>query len=239
MYENAIIDRFEFEDREAIVVRPTAPANGRWIWKAEYFDAFPNFEEAMVERGYHVCFLGHNTRWAPDSEVEASAAFLRYVAETYKLETRGVAVGMSCGGLMASRLAEAHPELIAVLYLDAPVMNILSLAGLGEKTRAEQTYRELVDTYGFSACSLVAFRGSPIDNMKPLLEHNIPVIMLYGNADNVVIYAENGKVLEDYYKKNGGTIKVICKSMCNHHPHGLDNPQPIIDFVEAHLTDAI
>ena len=239
MYDNAVIDRFVFEEREAIVVHPTAPSNGRWIWKAEYYDAFPNCEEAMVTKGYHICYLDHPTRWAPDSEVEVSAAFLRYVAETYKLETRGIAVGMSCGGLMSSRLAEAHPELIAVMYLDAPVMNILSLAGLGEAPYSEQFHRELVDTYGFNKCSLVTFRGSPIDNMKPLLEHRIPVMMIYGNADDVVIYAENGKVLEDYYRSNGGTIKVICKSMCNHHPHGLTDPQPIIDFVEAHFGEAI
>lgn len=239
MFDNAVIDRFVFEDREAIVVRPTAPANGRWVWKAEYFDAFPNFEEAMSEKGYHICYIGHPTRWAPDSEVEVSAAFLRHVAQTYHLETRGIAVGMSCGGLMSARLAEAHPELIDVLYLDAPVMNILSLAGLGEAPYNEQFHRELVDAYGFSKCSLVAFRGSPIDNMAPLLAHRIPVIMLYGNADDVVIYAENGKVLEDYYRAGGGTIRVICKSMCNHHPHGLDNPQPIIDFVESHHGEAI
>lgn len=239
MYDPAVIDRFVFEGREAIVVHPTAPANGRWIWKAEYFEAFPNFEEAMIDKGYHLCYVEHPTRWAPDSEVEVSAAFLRHVAATYRLESRGIAVGMSCGGLMAARLAEAHPELIAVLYLDAPVMNILSMAGLGDAPYDEQFYRELVDTYGFSKSSLVAFRGSPIDNMAPLLEHRIPVMMIYGNADNVVIYAENGKILEDYYRAGDGTIQVICKSMCNHHPHGLTDPQPIIDFVEAHFGDAI
>ena len=57
--------------------------------------------------------------------------------------------------------------------------------------------------------------------------------MLYGNADNVVIYEENGKVLENFYRENGGIMHVICKSMCGHHPHGLDDPMIIVDFVEA------
>lgn len=56
--------------------------------------------------------------------------------------------------------------------------------------------------------------------------------MIYGNCDPVVIYGENGKVLEDYYKANGGNIKVISRSMQKHHPHGLDDPTPIIEFVE-------
>ena len=67
------------------------------------------------------------------------------------------------------------------------------------------------------------------DCMMPLIEHNIPVIM-YGNADNIVIYEENGKVLEQYYKEKGGNIKVIAKSMCGHHPHGLDDPTSIIIY---------
>ncbi len=241
MFENARMDEFVFEGRRAAVVHPTVPANGCWVWKAEYFDAFPNFEEAMVQRGYHVCFVDHATRWAPDSEVELSARFLRHVAATYQLNPRGVAVGMSCGGLMATRLAEAYPELIDVLYLDAPVMNILSMVGMGNMRdqALDRFVREITDTYRCSRSALVTFRNSPIDNMAPLVEHHIPVIMLYGNADPVVIYRENGGVLEDYYRAHGGTIQVICKSMVEHHPHGLDNPQPIVDFVEAHRGEAI
>ncbi len=44
-----------------------------------------------------------------------------------------------------------------------------------------------------------------------------------------------GKVLEDYYKENGGIIKVISRSMCGHHPHGLDDPTIIVNFIEEHF----
>ncbi len=241
MFDNCVIDKFKFEERDAIVVHPTIPANGYWIWKAEYFDAFPNFEEAMVQRGYHICFIDHDNRWATPDSIEQSARFLQFVAEKYGLKQRGIAVGMSCGGLIASTLAEKHPELIDVLYLDAPVMNILSSAGLGERNdpSTESSRREIFDAYHLAPWSLVAFRGSPIDNMQPLIDHKIPVIMLYGNADKVVVYLENGRVLEDFYRANGGTIKVIRKSMVCHHPHGLEDPTPIIEFVEAHLGEAI
>ena len=121
-----------------------------------------------------------------------------------------------------------------MLYLDAPVLNILSMVGLGECKEECITsfWREIVATYGVSKSTIVNFRKSPIDNMEPLIQNNIPVIMLYGNADNTVIYEENGKVLEEYYKENDGILKVIPKSMCRHHPHGLDDPAPIIEFVE-------
>ena len=77
------------------------------------------------------------------------------------------------------------------------------------------------------------FKKSPIDNIAPLIKNNISVTMLYGNANNIVIYEENGKVLEAYYKEKGGIIKVIAKSMCGHHPHGLEDVTPIIEFAQA------
>ena len=129
-----------------------------------------------------------------------------------------------------------YPELVSVMYLDAPVLNILSMAGLGE-CRHEclaGMWRELVATYGFSRSTIVNFRNSPIDHLEKLIHHQIPVIMLYGNSDDIVIYEENGKVLENFYKENGGTIKVICRSMGGHHPHGLEDPTPIIDFIEKY-----
>ena len=60
--------------------------------------------------------------------------------------------------------------------------------------------------------------------------------MVYGNADDLVIYEENGKVLEHYYKKHGGIIKVISKSMCEHHPHGLEDSSVLIDFIEHYYV---
>ena len=108
------------------------------------------------------------------------------------------------------------------------------MAGLGEAKQEDVGgfWREIVATYGVSRSTIVNFRKSPIDNMAPLIENNIPVIMLYGNGDNIVIYQENGKVLETYYKENEGTIKVIAKSMCGHHPHGLEDVTPIIEFIQ-------
>ena len=231
MWKENQVTHYTFEGREAIVVRPEEP-NGLLVWKAEYFAAFQGFEEAMIERGYTLCYVGHPTRWAPDSELDVVSAFLQSVAERYDLDPRVIAVGMSCGGLLSAKFAEKYPEQIGVLYLDAPVLNILSMLGMGEAEFSETMYRELSDTYGFSRSTAVNFRESPIDNMTPLIAHDIPVILLYGNADSLVIYAENGRVLEDYYRAHGGRIKVICRSMCGHHPHGLDDPQPIIDFVE-------
>lgn len=228
-------ENMKFLERDAKIIYPSTKPNGKLILKAEYLDAFPDFEIEMLKKGYYLCYITHNTRWANDEEVNVTAEFVKYVAEMLNIEPKCIVVGMSCGGLLGSRLAEEYPELVSVLYLDAPVLNILSMAGLGESKEADSFWRELSCTYGFSKTSVINFRKSPIDKMEPLIKNNIPIIMIYGNADTTVIYEENGKVLEEYYKENGGIIKVIPKSMCHHHPHGLKDPTPIIEFVERYI----
>ncbi len=234
-FENFKTKELIFSERKAVIIYPTGEPNGKMILKTEYLTAFPNFDVAMLERGYHLIHVFQRTRWASDEELDIQAAFVRYCAKELGCSERCILEGMSCGGLQAAKFAEKYPSLTAVLYLDAPVLNILSMCGLGECTSSAvpQFWREIVATYGVSRSTIINFRQSPIDNMEPLIENNIPVIMLYGNADDVVIYEENGKVLEKFYQEKGGTLKVICRSMMGHHPHGLDDPSPIIEFVEA------
>ena len=228
-------EEFTFEDQLATVLYPTVEPNGKMVLKTEYLDAFPFFEQAMLRRGYHVINITHANRWAPDHTIHQMARFVRAMAEKLNCSEKVIPAGMSCGGLQAARLAQMYPELVPVLYLDAPVLNILSLAGLGDAEFSTGMWNEMVSAYGFNKSTVVAFRGSPIDYLDKLIEHNIPIIMLYGDADVVVPYHENGKVLEDYYKAHGGTLKVIEKSMTGHHPHSLKDPTPIIEFVEQYI----
>lgn len=237
MWNNFESKEFTFAERNAVIVYPSCKPNGRMLLKTEYLGAFPGFDIEMLKRGYYLIHINHRSRWAPDEETHIMADFVRHCAKELNASPKCILEGMSCGGLQAARFAELYPELTAVMYLDAPVLNILSMAGLGDFNIEghEGMWQEIVATYGVNKSSIVNFRKSPIDQMEPLIENKIPVLMLYGNADTTVIYSENGKVLEDYYKENGGVIKVISRSMCGHHPHGLDDPTPMIAFVEEHL----
>ena len=140
---------------------------------------------------------------------------------------------MSCGGLIATKFAAKYPEYISALYLDAPVMNLLSCpAALGNgKTNLMQ---EFTKATGMTLSQLICYREHPIDKMHLLLENKIPVVLVYGDSDSIVPYEENGAVLEEYYRKNGGTILAVGKENCGHHPHGLEDPSPVIAFLEKH-----
>lgn len=225
---------FTFEGRAAIIVFP-GDSNGKWLFKTEYFDAFPNFEIDMVRRGWYLAYVENETRWGLETDIDLKKRFCTFIAEEYGLCKKCVPVGMSYGGLFASKFAAKYPECVFALYLDAPVMNLLSCpAGIGVANN--DLWQEFVRATGVTLSELISYRENPIDKMHLLLENNIPIIMVYGDSDDVVPYSENGALLEAYYRKNGGTIVTIGKHGCGHHPHGLEDTTPIIEFVEEHSS---
>ena len=77
----------------------------------------------------------------------------------------------------------------------------------------------------------LAYPGNPVDNLAPLAKAGIPILAVIGEADEVVPVAENTDLVEQRYRAIGGTIKVIRKPGCKHHPHSLPDPAPIVEFV--------
>jgi len=51
-----------------------------------------------------------------------------------------------------------------------------------------------------------------------------------------VPWDENTGVLAERYRKLGGSITLIPKSGAGHHPHGLQDPTPIVEFILQHGT---
>jgi pimeloyl-ACP methyl ester carboxylesterase len=124
-----------------------------------------------------------------------------------------------------------YPKDISAIYLDAPVMNFLSCpAGIGKA--GNDMMQEFIDATGMNLIDLINYRENPVDKMDILIQNNIPVIMVYGDSDDVVPYDENGQILEEYYRKNNGNITVFEKENCGHHPHGLIDNTSIIELIE-------
>ena len=222
---------FEFQDREAILVFPKEEnKTDKWLFKTEYFGAFPDMEVEMLKKGWHLAFIANKTRWCHEEDLDIKKDFADFLSKEYGLSEKCVPVGMSCGGMIAVKFAAKYPKYISCLYLDAPVMNLLSCpCGIGEA--GDTLHSEFVKATGMTIADLINYREHPVDKISQLLAADIPVVMVYGDSDTVVPYKENGIVLEKYYKSNHGKILTIGKSGCGHHPHGLDNPAPIIEFI--------
>lgn len=225
---------FTFEGRRAILVIPKeAGRTSKWLFKMEYWDAFPNFEIEMVKRGWHLAYIENKTRWCLDEDLDLKKRFAEHLHAEYGLDKKCVPVGMSCGGMFAVKFAARHPDYVSVLYIDAPVLNLLSCpADLGKAKGG--MWEEFTNATGVTMSELICYREHPMDKLPILIEKKLPVVMVYGKVDTIVPYCENGALLEKYYNMHGGTLLAIGKEGCEHHPHGLEEPQPIIDFVSKY-----
>ena len=226
---------FYFEGRESILVFPdSSTPDKNLLFKTEYFDAFPAFEIEMLRRGWHVAYIKNLTRWCLDEDLDLKERFASYLHEQHGLCEKCVPVGMSCGGMFACKFAAKYPHRISALYLDAPVMNLLSCpAGIG--VAENSLFKEFTVATGMTLSDLISYRDHPMDKLPILLDNNIPVVIVYGDSDKTVPYCENGALLEKYYKDNGGTVLAIGKEGCGHHPHGLADNTPIIEFIEKYM----
>ena len=224
---------FEYDGMPAYLIRPSGASNGKWAYKTEYFGAFPETEKELLRRGYHIAFNKNINRWGEPYDLSRKIEFMRLVSREFGLSSKCSMVGMSCGGMYAIKLAALVPELVSCLYLDAPVVNFLSCPfGLG---KAIDTIREeYVRITGRDIPEMLAYRDHPLDKIPTLAKHNIPVILVAGDSDKVVPFEENGALIEAYYRREGCPIEVYIKPGCDHHPHGLDDPSIVADFIDKH-----
>ncbi len=215
-------EKFEFESKEAIIVFPdNRDEQGNIAIKTEYWNAFPDVEINLVKNGFHLCYLKNDSRLAPKSDCDAKARFIKYLAKTYNLREKCVPVGMSCGGAHAVRFAGFYPELIACMFIDAPVLNFASWPGLDPEKNVGAWTSEFLKAYpGMKRYKLFSFSEHPINMADTLVENKIPVVLVYGEEDMTVNWTENGKLLVEAYE---GTdlMKVIPVWGRGHHPHGL------------------
>ena len=223
---------FKFRDRDCILICPSTPCDGnKWLYKLEYFDAFPAMEIEMVKKGYYLAYMKNTTRMCPDTDTDMRPRFCEFLSERFGLNPKCALVGMSCGGMQAVYFAAKYPQYVACAYLDAPVMNYLSwpfAVGISQNNCAA----EFESSMGKGLSEMLNFRNHPIDQSQKLLNSRVPIMLVSGDSDKTVPFCENGQLLWDYYKSQGADIEVIIKEGGDHHPHGLSDNTPIIQFIE-------
>jgi pimeloyl-ACP methyl ester carboxylesterase len=228
-------NRYDFylNGREAILIEPEEAAAGRpWIWRAEFFDAFAQVDMAMLSKGWHLAYFKMSDMYGCPEAVALMHEFHDCLMNNFSLKLKTVLLGFSRGGLYAFNYTETYTEKVGAIYLDAPVLDIKSWpAGKGKGVGAPEQWKECREIYNIKDEDLESFKGSPIDKINKVAEAKIPIIMIAGDADEVVPYEENGAILAKKYLELGGTIEVIMKPGIGHHPHSLENPKPVVDFL--------
>jgi pimeloyl-ACP methyl ester carboxylesterase len=228
---------FEFEGKLVTIVHPIEPLSDMpWAWKGEFLNAFPDTELALLEKGFHVVSIEYPDMFGSPQVVETWNNLYHILVNEYKFANKPALIGLSRGGLYCYNWAIANPEKVACIYGDAPVCDMRSWpGGKGKGVGSPDNWKQAIKVYGFlSEDEFVAYDGNPIDNLLPLKEHNIPILHVYGDSDDVVPWEENTGVVAERYQAMGGNIKLISKPGCGHHPHGLSDPKPIVNFILKH-----
>ena len=224
---------FMLGDVACKVVVPSTIADGKpWVLRARFWGHEPQFDLAMLGRGYHVVYCDVRNLFGNAEAVRRWNELYNYLRFEHLFADRAVLEGMSRGGLIVYNWAAANPDKVAAIYADAPVMDFKSWpGGKGKGSGAAGAWATCLQAYGLTEEEALAYQGIPLENLAPLAKAGVPIIHVVGDTDKVVPVAENTAIAEARYKKLGGVFEVIHKPEVGHHPHSLEDPQPIVTFV--------
>ncbi len=228
-------DRLDFplNGRSCLLVLPKTPAAGNpWIWRTEFFGHEPQGDLALLERGFHVAYMDVQNLYGAPVALDAMDQFYAHLTNRFELAPRTVLEGFSRGGLFALNWAARHPDRVVCLYLDAPVCDFKSWpAGWGRGPGSASDWARCKEVYGLTDEQARAYKLHAVDNLETLASRRIPILSVCGDADRVVPFDENTRLLQERYTRLGGPITVIIKPGVDHHPHSLKDPTLIVDFI--------
>jgi lysophospholipase L1-like esterase/pimeloyl-ACP methyl ester carboxylesterase len=229
-------DRYDFtvDGKPVLVVTPHRAAPGKpWVWHGEFFGHKPAPDIALLGRGFHIVYMSVPDMLGCPEAVAHWNAFYRELTGTYGLAKKAALVGLSRGGLYCYNWAVANPDKVACIYGDAPVCDFKSWpGGKGKGKGSPNDWALVMKVYHFhNEAEALAYRGNPVDSLKPLAAAKVPLLHVYGDADEVVPWEENTGLIAQRYRQLGGEITLIAKKGVGHHPHGLEDSTPIIEFI--------
>lgn len=222
-------DEFQFEGRRCIVSKPKQAAPGNpWIWRCRFYGAFPQVDAALLDAGWHVAFIDVADLFGGAEAMRLFDAFYPHVTAKYQLAKKPVMEGFSHGGLPAMNWSIKHPDKVRAIYLDAPVQDIHTWP----KEYSKPAWEKCKKAWGLTEETATQWKG-PLDHLAPLAQAKIPILSVCGGADKAVPFLRNTAILESRYQKLGAPIEVIVKATCDHHPHSLYDPSPILKWIFA------
>lgn len=232
---------FMIDGKPVLVIEPKKAAPGRpWVWHGEFFGHKPAPDIALLGKGFHIAHMRVPDMLGCPDAVQHWNAFYKELTTRYGLSKKPALVGLSRGGLYCYNWAIANPDKVSCIYGDAPVCDFKSWPGGKGKGKGDaKNWALVLKLWHFKdEADALAYTGNPVDNLAPLAKQHVPLLHVFGDADDVVPWEENTALIAEHYKALGGSITLIRKPGIGHHPHGLDDSTPIIDFIQKHASAA-
>jgi pimeloyl-ACP methyl ester carboxylesterase len=233
------VKEFSFMGREAKIVFPETPGNDRnWVWRARFWGHEPQVDKALLSKGFYLVYIDVAGLYGNHEAVEIWDRFYKFITGKYNLNPKAVLEGMSRGGLIIYNWASQNTDKVLCIYADAPVCDIKSWpGGLFNGTGTPGSWIECLRVYNLDEKSVMDFEGIPLNTCVNVAKAGIPVIHVCGDSDEVVPYEENTELLAKKFREAGGEIKIILKEGVGHHPHSLEDPSPIVDFILSNIRN--
>ena len=219
---------FEFKGCRAWIVEPQKDvAEGApWTWTMQWADAFVERTGVLdlLARGWrHVTIETFKYRMNAEG-LRISREFQKFLVDELGFAPKANLVGMSWGGFFSVRYASAYPDAVARIYLDAPLLTFTRFGG---------ELREVIAKKIGPWSSEIPSDGDwsknpemPINKAEAIAKARIPVLLLYGGRDTVVVPELNCRPFIKRFKAAGGEISVVERPEFGHHPHG-ESPERI------------
>ena len=227
---------FDFEGYEAWVVEPpegVAPAKGMpWTWTMQWKTAFVprTGVPELLKRGFHHVTIDTFSRRMDARGIEVSRRFRDYLVDELGFAAKANLIGMSWGGFFSVRYACAHPETVKKIYLDAPLLCLTNMRsnGIGP-------WEAVMPRDGDWSKS----PEMPLNKAELLAKTGIPLLLLYGGVDQVVVPSLNCEPFIERFVAAGGKVKVVKRAAYAHHPHGAEvGDMTIVNFFAPPVTAA-
>ena len=214
---------------EVAVISPFKEKVGKpWCWHGEFFGCRSEPDIALLGEGFHIVYVKIPDMLGCPKAVAIWNQVYEFLTTEHSFNARPALIGLSRGALYCYNWAIQNPTKVSCIYADAPVCDFKSWP----RNRSAYNWNLVLTLWNFSdEQEALAYSGNPIDNLECLVKAAIPLLHVYGDADDLVPPKENTLLLAQRYQALGGSIKLICKPGARHHPHGLEDSTPIIEFI--------
>lgn len=230
-------DRYDFifAGHNAVVIFPKEAREDKpWVWRAEFLGAFDSVDVEMLRRGWYLVYYSVSDMFGSPASVALMKGFYDFVVPAFGLNQKCDIFGFSRGGLYSFNFTCAHPDCVSVLYLDAPVLDMRDWP-CDVRYEGGFDYLECPKQYGMTRDAFIAARNlQPVDRIYELMDTKVPVVLVAGDSDRVVEFRRNGRRLCDALYSAGYDYMEIVKPGCDHHPHSVEDPTPVADFIASH-----
>ena len=226
--------KFDFQGFTAWVVEPRKAGRELkgarpWTWTMQWAEAYVDrtgVPDLLKEGYHHVTIEAYSTK-ADESGLKLFADFQEFLVGELGFDAQANLVGMSWGGFFSVRYADAYPQNVRRIYLDAPLLTFKDWG------------RPDPDRIGPWATDPSAAGSGwekdprmPVNMSESIAKAGIPILLLYGGQDQTVDPKLNCELFIERFKAAGGKCTIVKRSLFGHHPHGLDpdKTKTITDF---------